>query len=390
MILPQKICIMTGTRAEYGLMRWLMHDLAQDPDFELQIVASAMHLAPEFGHTVDLIRADGFAIDGEVPCLIGGDDNISLGLSMAKALQGFTQAFSKLAPDLLVLLGDRFESFAAASAATALRIPIAHLHGGETTEGAMDEAFRHAITKMSHLHFVAAKDYARRVIQLGEQPERVFNVGAIGLDNFKRLDLPDAHQLSADLQFDLSNGFFLITQHSATLESGPPTEGINALIEALEHFPKIKLLFTKANADPGGRAINERLDEYAKAHKDRVYLTSSLGQQRYLGAMQSTMAVLGNSSSGLIEAPAIDVPTVNLGARQAGRLRSHSVIDCAENARAIQTAIEQAISPEFRDGLKASTPAYGRAGEVVARIIKQLRDVPFDTLLIKKFHDLQN
>ena len=379
---------MSGTRAEYGLMRWLMHDLAQDPDFELQLVVSAMHLAPEFGYTVDLIRADGFIVDGEVPCLAAGDDNVSLGLSMATALQGFTQEFSRLAPDLLLLLGDRFESFAAASAATALRIPIAHLHGGEITEGAMDETFRHAITKMSHLHFVAADDYARRVIQLGEQPARVFDVGAIGLDNFKRLELPDMHQLSADLEFDLSDGFFLITQHSATLESGPPTHGIDVLLEALEHFPKIRLLITMANADPGGRAINERLDKYAKTHEDRVYLTSSLGQQRYLGALQTTMAVLGNSSSGLIEAPAVDVPTVNLGTRQAGRLRSHSVIDSAENASAIRTAIEKAISKEFRDSIKATTPAYGRAGMVVAGIIRQLRDVSFDTLLIKKFYDL--
>ncbi len=387
--MPRTICVMTGTRAEYGLMRWLMHDLAEDPDFKLQLVVSAMHLDPDFGHTIDLIRADGFHVDAQVPCLMAGDDNLSLGLSMARGLQGFTQEFSQLAPDILVLLGDRFESFSAAAAATALRIPIAHLHGGETTEGAIDEAFRHAITKMSHQHFVAAKDYARRVIQLGEQPSRVFDVGAIGLDNLKRLKIPDVVQLSEDLEFDLTGGFFLVTQHSATLEGGPPTRGIDALLEALEQFPNVKLLITKANADPGGRAINQRLDAYAKVHKDRVYLTSSLGQQRYLAALQSTIAILGNSSSGLIEAPAIDVPTINLGSRQAGRLRSRSVIDCAEESHAIQTAIEKAISQEFRASLKSSTPAYGRAGDAVTRIIEQLRTVNLDTLLIKQFYDLQ-
>jgi UDP-hydrolysing UDP-N-acetyl-D-glucosamine 2-epimerase len=388
MAAPRKICVMTGTRAEYGLLYWLMRELQAAPDVRLQVVVSAMHLAAEFGHTVSAIRADGFTIDAEVPCLASGDDAIAMGQSTARALDGFVNAFAGLAPDVLVLLGDRFEVLAAAIAATMHRIPIAHIHGGEITAGAMDDAFRHAVTKMAHLHFVAAPDYARRVVQLGETPDRVHVSGALGLENLVRLALPAPGELARHVDLDLAGGYFLVTYHPATLEAGDPVEGLNELLSALEHFPGKKLIITKANADAGGRRINRRLESFAAAAPVRAHLADSLGQANYLAALKGADAVIGNSSSGIIEAPAVDVPTVNIGTRQAGRLRARSIIDCEPRRDAIVTAIETAMSPEFRGGLAGGAPPYGRPASASGKIAVTLRQVDLRTLRIKRFYDI--
>ena len=386
--MKRKICIMTGTRAEYVLLRWLMQELLAAPDVQLQIVVSSMHLAPEFGDTIELIRADGFAIDAQVPCLTPGDDAHAMGQSMARALGGFVDAFPSLTPDMLVVLGDRFEVLAAATAATIYRIPIAHIHGGELTEGAMDDAFRHAVTKMAHLHFVAAQPYAERVIQLGETPDRVHLVGALGLENMVRLALPSPEDLARQVGLDLAGGYFLVTYHPATRETADPTQGVDELLAALQQFPAKKLIFTKANADAGGRAINQQIEAFVAANPQRAHLAGSLGQAAYIAALKGADTVIGNSSSGIIEAPAADVPTVNIGTRQAGRLRADSIIDCEPRREAIVAAIGKALSPAFRDRIKHGSLPYGRPGSVAGKIAPVLRQADLAALPGKKFHDL--
>ena len=383
----RRVCVMTGTRAEYGLLRYVMEEVAAAPDLDLQVVASAMHLVPEFGSTVAAIRADGFSIDAEVSCLVSGDTGVALGQSLGLATLGFTDAFARLGPDVLVLLGDRFEALAAATAATALRIPIAHIHGGERTEGAMDEAFRHAITKMSHLHFTAAPEYRDRVIQMGEAPRTVHCVGAVGLDALVRVGTPDRATLAAEIGFDLDPAFALLTYHPATL--GEATlDGLEALLAALGARADLKVLMTKANADPGGRAVNARLDAYAVEDPGRRHLVASLGQRRYLAALREAALVVGNSSSGIIEAPAVDTPVVNLGTRQAGRLRARAVIDCEETRTAIDAALDRALDPAFRESLKADAPPYGRPGRASDGIVEALRTADLPALIVKRFHDL--
>lgn len=384
-----KICVSTGTRAEYGLVYWLMRDLVDHPDFELQVAVSAMHLLPAFGETVNFIRADGFRIDAEIPCLDDDDSDLGMAHGYVRAMSGFVAAFDRLKPDILVLLGDRFEALAAAVAATLLHIPIAHIHGGEVTLGAIDDTFRHAITKMTHLHFAAAEPYARRIVQMGEAPERVYNVGAVGLDNFMRLTLPDAESLAADLGVDIQRPYALVTYHPVTMGGSSPLGGLEQLLSALEAFPDMPVIITKANADPGGRVINARLETFEAAHRDRVKLVASLGQTRYLAAMKHAGLVVGNSSSGLIEAPAVNVPSVNVGDRQDGRLRAKSVIDVPDEETAIVAAMKTALAPEFRSAIAADKPPYGRPGNATGAIIAALEGVDFSVLPARKpFHDL--
>ncbi|MBY3298311.1 UDP-N-acetylglucosamine 2-epimerase (hydrolyzing) [Rhizobium laguerreae] len=383
-----RICVTTGTRADYGLLYWLMHDLHDDPDFELQIAVSAMHLSPAFGETVRFIRADGFKIDAEIPCLDDDDSDAGMARAFGRAVDGFRGAFEQLEPDFLVILGDRFEALAAATAATFLHIPVGHIHGGEVTLGAMDDTFRHAITKMAHLHFTAAGQYADRVIQMGEAPERVFNIGAIGLDNFRRLSIPDRLELMRELEIEPERDYVLMTYHPATMDSASPVAALEQVLEALQSFPDLAVIITKANSDPGGRKINARLETFHSQHRDRVRLVASLGQLRYLAAMKHARVVLGNSSSGLIEAPAVDVPTVNVGPRQLGRLKAMSVIDTVEETGAIVRAMTEAMSPSFRDAIKDSAPPYGRPGDATGSLLSVLRKIDFARLLQKPFYDL--
>jgi len=384
----RKICVVTGTRAEYGLLYWLMKEIQSDPDLTLQIVVTGMHLTPEFGLTYRQIEEDGFLIDERVEMLLSSDTPVGITKSIGLGVIGFADALDRLKPNILVVLGDRYEIFAAAQAAMTARIPIAHIHGGETTEGAIDEAMRHAITKMSHLHFTAAEPYRQRVIQLGESPERVFNCGTPGLDNIEKLSLLDKPALEKALDFSLGECFFLVTYHPVTL-AGDGLEGaVDELFHALDRFPEAKLLFTGANADAAGRIINQKIGEYVAARPLRARFFNSLGQRLYLSALSVTDVVVGNSSSGLLEAPALKKPAVNLGDRQKGRLRADSVIDCEENEAEIIQAIQRGLSQEFKGRLEGMRPPYGGSG-VSARIKERLKGETLEGILMKRFHDIR-
>ncbi len=295
-----------------------LKDIQSDPDLTLQLLVSGMHLSPEFGETYKQIEKDGFSIDEKIEILLSSDSAVGTAKSMGLGVLGFADALSRLAPDVLVILGDRFEALAAAQTAMILRIPIVHLHGGEITEGAYDDAIRHAITKLSYLHGTSTEEYRQRVIQLGESPERVKNIGAIGLDHLKRASFMDTQELSESLNFSIDKPYFLVTYHPVTLGEEAPEESFQALLDALDTFPDHQVILTYPNADDGGRRIIPMLEEYARSNPERVLAIPSLGQVRYLSAVKHAAAVIGNSSSGIIEVPAFDVPTVNIGSRQKG------------------------------------------------------------------------
>lgn len=387
MTAKRKICIVTGTRAEYGLLYWLMKEVGADPDLQLQIIATGMHLSPEFGLTYQQIEADGFNIDAKVEMLLSSDSPVGIAKSMGLGVIGFADALDRLKPDILVVLGDRFEILAAAQAAMVARIPIAHIHGGETTEGAFDESIRHAITKMAQWHFVAAESYRKRVIQLGETSDRVFNFGAPGLDHLQRLDWMDRPSLEESLAIKLDLPVFLVTYHPATLNQRKPIAVMNELLAALDEFPQATIIFTYPNADTGGRALIERLDQWVATNRHHAKAFVSLGQQRYLSLMREADAVIGNSSSGLIEAPALKKATVNIGDRQKGRLKASSIIDAAENKNAIVAAINKALSADFRADLQATKSLYG-SGDVSRRIKDTLKAVAIGTQ--KAFFDIEH
>ncbi len=396
----RKICVVTGSRAEYGLLRWLLEELRDRPEVTLQLVVTGMHLEPRFGDTWREIEADGFAIDARAPMDLTGDSPADIAAAMGRVTQGIGQALAQLAPDALVVLGDRFEILAAVQAAMLARVPVAHLHGGELTEGAMDDAFRHAITKMSHLHFTAAEAYARRVIQLGEDPARVFVAGALGLEAATRTDFMTRAALADDLGRDLDEAagqpLLLVTYHPATLGhrapevdtgiSSEPEVGAAAMLEALAAFPAARIVFTGVNADPGHAAVGRQIAGFVAAHRQRASLHASLGQRRYLSLLRIADAVVGNSSSGLYEAPALGVPTVNIGTRQGGRLRGPSVIDCNETAEAIGAALKLALDPAFRAGIGTGDSLHGDgAASCIANVLSR---VPLAGLIHKRFHDL--
>ncbi|MHB1100747.1 MAG: UDP-N-acetylglucosamine 2-epimerase [Burkholderiales bacterium] len=383
----RKICVVTGSRAEYGLLYWLMKEIREDADLELQVIATGMHLSPEFGLTYRAIEEDGFSIDAKVEMLLSSDTSVGVAKSMGLGTIGFADAFERLSPDIVVLLGDRFEILSAAQAALVMRIPVAHISGGEITEGAMDDSIRHAITKMSHFHFVAAEAYRKRVIQMGEEPGRVINTGDPGLDNIRRLNLLERTELGRQIGFDLSDPFFLVTYHPVTLSDVDPIVSMKALCDALDHFPDYKVIFTKPNADMGGREIAASVDAYAATNQEKVYACQSLGQIRYLSAMRHCTAVIGNSSSGIVEAPGMKKPTVNIGDRQNGRLKADSIIDCPEEKEAIVEAIELAISPAFRTRAEQVVSLYGDSN-ASTRIKAFLKEADYAACMQKRFHDL--
>lgn len=386
--MKRKICVVTGTRAEYGLLYWLMKEIQADGALELQIIATGAHLSPEFGLTYKTIEDDGFYIDEKVEMLLSSDTAAGVTKSMGIALIGFADALARLSPGIVVVLGDRYEILAAAEAAMMANIPIAHIHGGEITEGAIDDSIRHAITKMAHLHFVAASEYRKRVIQMGENPEHVYEVGAVGIDNIVKTPLMSLKDLEESLQFPLSEKFFLVTYHPMTVATAQQTNALQNLFNALDAFPDYRVLITKSNSDAGGREINRRLDAYAAERKGRVSCHTSLGQLRYLSAMKHAAAVVGNSSSGLLESPVLKTPTVNIGARQKGRLRYPSVIDCLEETGAIAGALRKVVSEEFkREWADMEIPHAD--GKISSRIKTILCDIPLDGLFQKRFQDLK-
>jgi UDP-N-acetylglucosamine 2-epimerase (non-hydrolysing)/GDP/UDP-N,N'-diacetylbacillosamine 2-epimerase (hydrolysing) len=381
----RKICIVTGTRAEYGLLYWLMKEIQADETLLLQLMVTGMHLSPEFGLTYRIIEEDGFSIDAKVEMLLSSDTAVGIAKSIGLGIMGCADALSHVKPDILVILGDRYEVLAAAQAALVARIPVAHIHGGETTEGAIDESIRHAITKMSHLHFVAAEPYRARVIQLGEHPDTVFNVGALGIENINRLQLLSRRELEQSIDFELGTTFFLVTYHPATLASTAPHVAMQSLLDALDHFPEVRIIFTKPNSDTDGRVLGRMIDEYACRNKNRIAVFTSLGQVRYLSALKLADAVIGNSSSGIIEAPACNTPTVNIGPRQSGRLKAKSIVDCLETTESIVEGINEVLSSAFKGKLRQGASLYGY-GESAMRIIKHLKQAELSTT--KRFYDL--
>ncbi len=384
--MTRRIAVFTGTRAEYGLLYWLMKDIEASPRLTLQVIVSGMHLSPEFGETWKQIEADGFCIDAKVEMLLSSDSRVGIVKSMGLGTIGFADALERLKPDALVVLGDRFEALAIVQAAMIMRIPVLHLHGGEITEGAYDDAIRHAITKMASLHFTAAEPYRQRVIQMGEAPERVFNVGAVGLDHLFRSPPMGLDALAASLGFPLREPYFLVTYHPVTLADEDPETSFGALLDALDAFPDHQVILTYPNADNGGRAIIPLLEACARRQPGRVLAIPSLGFRRYQGALQKAAAVIGNSSSGIIEAPAFHIPTVNIGARQAGRLAAASVLHCSADREAIRQTIQTALSPDFAAVCRQAVNPYGQ-GNASPRIMQILENLP-DTLT-KHFHDLE-
>lgn len=387
--MSRKVCVITGTRAEYGLLRWVMQGIKDDAELKLQIIATGMHLSPEFGLTYRDIENDGFQIDRKVEMLTSSDTPVGIAKSIGLGMIGFADALNDLKPDLIVVLGDRFEIFAAVTAALVARIPVAHLHGGETTEGAFDEALRHSITKMSHLHFVAAEEYHQRVIQLGEQPERVFLVGGLGIDNIKRLKLLDRAAMEASIDFKLGPKNLLITFHPVTLENQSSVQQMSELLTALDRLgEETHLIFTMPNADNGGRELIGMVENFVATHANaRAY--TSLGQLRFLSCVKLVDGVIGNSSSGLAEAPSLQTGTVNIGDRQRGRLKAQSVIDCAPQSQAIFDAIGKLYSTPFRQSLSSVVNPYGNGG-ASEKIVQALRSQDLSDILKKSFFNIKS
>jgi len=384
----RKICVITGTRAEYGLLRWLMHAIRDDSRLSLQIIVTGSHLSPEFGLTYKEIEEDGFVIDSKVRILTSADSALDVAKSMGRALTGFADAMELLEPDMIVVLGDRYEVFSAVATALVMRIPVAHLHGGELTTGAIDDAFRHAITKMSHLHFVAAQEYYNRVIQMGESPERVFLVGGLGVDAIRRVRLMGREELEASLNFKFGDRNLLVTFHPPTLDVMPAIDQIRELLAALDMFPDIHIIFTSPNADTDGRKIKQMIEGYTK-HRRNACLVDSLGQQRYFSCISYVDGVVGNSSSGLTEVPSFKKGTVNIGDRQMGRLCPASVINCEPELSSISSAIQKLYSSEFQASLGIVVNPYGDGG-ASEKIVGVIGDVALEGLVRKQFRDLES
>ena len=386
----KRIGIMTGTRAEYGLLKPLMQEINKDNDLELYLIVSGMHLSPEFGMTYKEIEEDGFQINAKVEMLLSSDSPAGISKSIGLGVIGFTDEFQRADLDMLILLGDRYEALSAAISAMVMRIPIAHLHGGELTEGAIDEGIRHSITKMSYLHFTSTEQYRNRVIQLGENPERVFYVGALGVENIKKINLMTKEELERSIHFEIDENTVIVTYHPVTLENNTVEEQFLNLLEVLDRNPKIRMIFTKANADTNGRIVNELIDKYAAQNSERACAFVSLGQKRYLSALKYCRIVIGNSSSGIIEAPSFGKPIINIGDRQKGRICADSVINCGYTQQEIQQAMETALTKEFENKASNCRNPYEKEN-TAANIISVIKDYLLnDKIKLKKgFYDIK-
>lgn len=386
----KNICVVTGTRAEYGLLKPVMEKVQGDAQLNLQIIVTGSHLSPEFGMTHLEIEKDGFRIDEKVEILMSSDSPIGISKSMGLALISFSEVLERLKPDLLVVLGDRYEIYAVASAAHISRIPMAHISGGEITEGALDDVFRHCITKMSHLHFVANEIYRRRVIQLGEEPDRVFNVGDIGVENIMNLNLLSQERIEEICGFNFDSRIALLTYHPVTLGVDGNQESFNNLLEAIDSISNLKVIFTKANADTDGRVINQMIDDYVYRHPQKAVAFASMGQINYLSAMKYCSFVIGNSSSGIVEAPVFKKPSINIGERQKGRMKAASVVDCGVKREEIVKCIDHVLSDDFANRIQKNIHPYGDGKAVSWRIVERIRAYVMGNIGAnsKRFYDL--
>ena len=383
----KKICVITGSRAEYGLLRKLIKLLDVSELFQLQLIVTGSHLSKKFGETVNEVERDGFKINSKIDINLVSDTPIGISKSTSIGLSGFADEFELLNPDMILVLGDRFEILSAVIAAMYARIPIAHIHGGELTEGAIDDAIRHSITKFSHLHFVGNEVYRKRVIQLGEKPERVFNVGGLGVDAINDINLIPKNKLEKDLNIKFLYIFLLITFHPVTLEDKSSLKQISELLDALSNLQSTSLIFTMPNADGDSQVIFEKIEDYVSCNKN-AYVFISLGQVRYLSCLAQVDAIVGNSSSGLHEAPSFRKATINIGDRQKGRIQSKSVINCKPLSQDIQKAIKDSYSQEFKERLLNVQNPYGDGG-AAKRIVETISNVDLSSLIHKEFYDLK-
>ena len=379
--------MVTGSRAEYGLLYWLLKEIQAAPEFDLQIAATGMHLSPEFGSTYQKIENDGFIINEKVEMLLSSDTPSAISKSTGLGMIGFADAYNDLKPDLLIVLGDRYEIFAATTVAMFAKIPIAHIHGGETTQGAFDEGIRHSITKMAWWHFVASEEYKNRVIQLGESPSRVYNVGGLGVDSIQKSNLLSKKELTNRMGIKFSKKNLLITYHSVTLEDGTSQKYFESLLNALKELKDAYLIFTLPNSDSDGRVIKRMIKDFIANNGERSISFTSMGSLNYLSTLQFVDGVVGNSSSGLAEAPTFKIGTINIGDRQDGRMKAESVIDCNPDQKSITTAIKKLYSNRFQNKLKTVSNPYGN-GKATEKIMKILKKTKIPDELKKEFYDL--
>lgn len=382
----KKICIVTGTRAEYGLLKPLIKRIKEEKQLQLQLLVTGMHLSPEFGLTYKQIEEDGFKIDEKIEILLSSDKDSGICKSVGLGMILFSEALERLIPDLIVVLGDRFEIFSLVSCAGILKIPVCHLHGGETTEGAYDEFFRHCITKMSYLHFTSTEEYRKRVIQLGESPERVFNVGAIGLENIKNLKIISENELEEKLNIKFTSKIFVVIFHPVTLEKNTAESQLNELLKAIE-IENIDVIFIKGNADSGGRAINRKIEEFSKKNNDKYKIFSSLTIEEYFSILKYSKGLIGNSSSGIIELPYLKVGNLNIGDRQKGRIQSSSTLNCNPIKEEIIEKIKIMLTDEYKEKVQKTVSPYGD-GEVSSKIVDIIKNIK-NINLKKEFYDIK-
>ncbi len=384
-----KICVATGTRAEYGLLKPLISAIQNETNFSLQILATGAHLSPEFGLTYQVIEKEGFKIDKKVEMLLSSDTAASIVKSMGLGMIGYADALQDLAPDILVILGDRYEMLAIASSALIFNIPIVHIHGGEITEGAYDDAIRHSITKMSHLHFTSTEEYKNRIIQLGENPKNVHNVGAIGIDSIKNLSLLNREELEESLGIKFNQFNYQVTFHPSTLDKESPENQFRILLEAIDLQENSFFVFTKANADTGGRIINQMIDDYVYKNPQKAIAFTSLGNLRFLSLVKVCDAIVGNSSSGIIETPSLKTATINIGHRQKGRIQANTVVNASVTVENIVKAFETVKSQEFKENTRNSINPYG-TGAVTDKIMKVLKGIDINSFQSKPFFNIKS
>ena len=382
----RKICIVTGSRADYGLLYWLIKEIKVDKNLKLQLIATGMHLSPEFGLTYKEIEKD-FKINKKIDIRLSSDTSEGISKSMSIAQTCFSKAYNELKPDIVIVLGDRYEVLSATTSAMIAKIPIAHIHGGEITEGSWDDSIRHCISKMAHLHFTATKKYKNRVIQLGEEPRRVFNVGGMGIENIKRLKLLDKNEFEKSINLKLNEKNILVTFHPVTLEYKTAKKQFQELLNAIKGLKDTNIIFTKSNSDIDGRIINHMIDEFVNKNSNKSAGFVSLGQLKYLSALQYVDVIVGNSSSGLLEAPSFKIGTINIGDRQKGRIKAKSIIDCSPNSRGIKQAFIKIYSRKFQEQLKKVKNPYGNKC-ASKQIIKVIKKIKLNNILKKKFYDL--